>query len=278
MVVVDSLRPVPGALRRNPVLLVPTFAIALLNLPWLLVQPVDPVVSSGLSMGQWGLLVFVFPFFQGGLLGMADEGLAGTTGLGTFIEWGRRFYLSLLVGYILLISGSIAVGVGAGVGSFVMVAAFFGGGRGVGPAVLVGVGLLLVAVLLAFLTVVFFVQFYAQAVALEDRGAVDGFKRSAGLVRRNLLPAFGYSVVVGFVSGPVGLGYGAASLLLSPRSLLALDLPTFSPAGVALVALVLTVVATVLGSFFWVYSVAFYRAIQPPDGDDSPTAVGRELG
>jgi len=165
------------------------------------VQSTSPVLASAISLVTFGVMILVLPFFQGGLLGMADEAIAGEARLGTLVAVGKANYVPLLLGYfvllavnmifgflafmgaiIVIIGGSIA-GMGGGVGTGM------GGGAGTGvdapvvgfdPTLLAVVGVVAVGLVLAYLLVTFFVQFYAHAVVLDGSELVDGFRRARG--------------------------------------------------------------------------------------------------
>jgi hypothetical protein len=269
MAVMKALRQVPGALGRNPVIFVVLGAFGLLQAPQLLAQTVNPLLASVVSLGLSAVLVFLVPFVQAGLIEMADEALDGQTDLGTFLQAGREYYLSVLVAYLAIVAMSFALGVVGFVGSlFGGVAAMVGGP---GIVVLVVVGLVLAAVALVYLVVVFFVQFYGQEIVLDGVGAVDGLKASAGLVRRNLAPAAGYTVVVMAVSGAMGAAAALVSFLLrpdSPTTVSATEAPatveaaTLSPAAAVGLAVVYAVGSALVGGFLLTFSVAFYRELR----------------
>lgn len=262
MAVLRALGQTPGALRRNPVLVVPVLAIALFQVPQLLLQAVAPLVASVVSLALSLGFVFVMPFFQAGLVGMADEALAGQTSLNTFLEEGRSNYVSILAAYLGVVAVNFALGI------VVFPAAVFGGfavfsdaAGGVGAAVLLVLGLVVAFVAVAYLLFVFFVQFYGQAIVLDDLGAVDGIKRSASVVRHNLASTLGYSVLAGALGGIAGVVFGGVSLLASPQSQALFALPYPAWAGAVGGSVVVVLLASLFGAFFSVYSVAFYRSI-----------------
>ena len=263
MAVLNALRRTPGALQRNPVLFVPVLVIVLFQVPQLVLQTIDPLLASVVSLGFSLVFIVVIPFFQGGIVGMADEALDGRTSLDSFLREGKSNYVSLLVAYLLLLAVNFAIGI---VGFLV---ALFGGvalladGGGPNPTALVIIGVIVALLVLAYLVVVFFVQFYGQAIVIDDLGAVDGFRHSYTAVRRNLASTLGYSVLVGVLGGLAGGVFAVASMLVSPRSTAVLPLPQLSVAGTAGVALLLVVLGALFGGFFGVYSVAFYRTIDP---------------
>lgn len=263
MAVLNALRRTPGALRRNPVLFVPVLLALLFQIPQFALQAVDPVLGSVVSVVFSLVFVVFMPFFQGGVIGMADESLDGYTSMGTFLDDGKANYVSLLVAYLALMAVNFVLGmVGFAVAVFGGVVVLESGGlASANLAALAVLGAVVALVFLLYLLVVFFVQFYGQAIVLEGRGAVSGLKRSVSVVRHNLVSTLGYSVLGVVVGGLAGVVFGAASILLSPRSTALFDLPAPSIPTVLGVGVVLVVGGAVFGAFFGVFSVAFYREL-----------------
>jgi hypothetical protein len=273
MAVFAALRRSPGAVVRNPVLLVPVLAVVLVQLPTVLLQSVNPILASVASLVVSLLFVAAVPFVQAGLLAMADESLDGSTSLATFVDSGKRHYVPVLVAYLAI----MAVNAGIGMAGFVIAlaggAAILGAGAaGSSLPVVAAVGLLLALVALGYLTVVFLVQFYGQAIVLEDRGAVDGLTRSVAVVRANLAGSVGYAVVAGVLGGAVGVVAGVGSALTSvgrttpPGDEEAVPpilglLPELSLPVVVAVGVVAVGLLTLVGGVLTVFSVAFYREI-----------------
>jgi len=261
MALLKALRQTPSALQRNPRLFVPVLVILLFQIPQFGLQAINPLVASVVSLVLSLVFIFIMPFFQAGIVGMADEALDGQTSLESFVREGKSNYVSILVVSLLLVAVNFALGF---VAFFV---AIFGGFAaysdtgGVGIGVLVIVGLIVALVALAYLLVIFFLQFYSQAIVIDDLGAVDGVKHSISVVRRNLVSTLGYSVFVGILGGVAGGVFGIGSLLTSPQSSSVLALPEIPIAGVVGVTFLILVCGTLLGGFFGVYSVAFYRTI-----------------
>lgn len=276
MAVLRSLRRAVAGLARNPVVFVVTAALALVQLPQLAAQAIGPAVATVAST-VFGLgFVVVVPFVQGGAIAMADEALDGRTRLRTFVRAGRANYVQLLIGYALLLGVNMAIVVGGLlVGLLGAVVVFVLVPDPTSTVVpLVVLALIGLVVLLAYLAVAFVVQFYGQAIVLDDLPAVDGFKRSVRLVRDNPVPVVGYTLLAGSVGGLYGLVVGALSILLSTRPDAGLDVPQLTLAGQVGAALGVVVVTTLLGAVLLVYSVAFYRAIRPgPTPGDRPTRL-----
>jgi hypothetical protein len=141
-------------------------------------------------------------------------------------------------------------------------------GVGVDPTLLAVVAVVIGGLLLAYLLVVFAVQFYAHAIVLDGAELVEGFRRSAGLVRSNLLSVAGYTLVL--LAGSVAFGTLAAvaSVVFGPQSAGVSGTPFAGLAGVEPTLPVLAVVAvgyllltSAFTAFYATYSVAFYEDI-----------------
>ncbi|WP_049909471.1 DUF7847 domain-containing protein [Halorubrum saccharovorum] len=295
MAALQSLRPAVSGVVRNPILVLVTALYGLFQLPNLLVQSAGPLLASAISLVTFGVMVLVLPFFQGGLLGMADEAVAGTTRLGTLVAVGKANYVPLLLGYFALLAVNMVFGFLAFTGAIVVVIggsiAGMNGGTGGGmggagtgvdapafgfdPTLLVVVAVVAVGLVLVYLLITFFLQFYAHAVVLDDTELVDGFRRSAGLVRSNFLSVFGYTVVLTIGGVLVGVLAAAGSLVFGPQQpagspfaeVVSID-PT--PAIVAAVAIGYVLLTGIAGAFYATYSVAFYREISGGAGGDAP--------
>jgi hypothetical protein len=286
MAALQSLRPAASGVVRNPILVLITALYGLFQLPNLLVESTSPVLASVISLVTFGVMILVLPFFQGGLLGMADEAVAGKTRLGTLLAVGKANYVPLLLGYFVLLAVNMVFGFIVFMGVIIVViggsVAGMDGGTGGGmggagtgvdapalgfdPTLLAVVGIVAVGLVLVYLLVTFFIQFYAHAVVLDDTELVDGFRRSAGLVRSNLLSVFGYTVLLTTGGVLVGVLAAVGSLVFGPQQpagspfaeIVSIE-PT--PAVVAAIALGYVLLTGVAGAFYATYSVAFYRRI-----------------
>lgn len=263
MAVLNALRRTPGAIGRNPVLLVPVVLLMLTQLPPLLLQSVNPLLSSIVSMVLSLVLIVVIPFFQGGTIAMADESLDGRTKLQTFVDAGKSNYLSILGAYLILLAVYFVLGI---IGFIFMVVGFAsvlgaGGLESASMAALVVIGILVAAAILVYLVAVFFLQFYGQAIVLEGEGAIGGLKRSASVVRNHLVSTLGYTVLCMVFGGLLGVVFAVASLVLSPQPTTFAAMPDPSLTVVSVAALVMFIVGTVFSVFFLVFSVSFYRSL-----------------
>lgn len=270
MAVLSALRRTPGALQRNPVLFVPVLVIVLFQVPQLVLQSINPLLASVVSLGLSLVFILVLPFFQAGIIGMADEALDERTSLKSFIREGKDNYVSVLVAYLVLVAVNFAIGFAVFITAIPIGFAVFSDlGGGVGIAVLVIAGLIALIIGLAYLLFIFFIQFYGQAIVIDNLGAVDGLKHSYAVVRRNLVSTLGYSVLVGVLGGLAGGVFAIASMLVSPQSTTILPLPQLSVVGTVGVALLIGVFGALFGGFFGVYSVVFYRTIDSGITDGS---------
>ncbi len=280
MAALQALRPAASGVVRNPILVVIAAVFGLSQLPSLLVPTGRPVLASLISLGTTGVLILVLPFLQGGLLGMASEAIAGRTSLGTLIADGKTNYVSLLLAYFVLLAINVVFGVLVFVGAFVGIigGSVAGGGAssagtglvGGGSTVLAVIAIIALGVILVYLLVTLFVQFYAHAIVLDDRDVVAGFRRSVGLVRSNLLSVLGYSVILGVGSMLLGTLAAGGSVLFGPQAQGSagvpspfVDLVSVEPtvAVVGVVAVAYLVLTGVFGAFYATYSVAFYETI-----------------
>ena len=191
------------ALRTTPTLLVA--GGCLVGLPLLSLLDVGPQFEPLLSLAR----ALAVPFVLGGFLGMAVETIRGDgSSLTQFVRAGVANYARLLaasvvflvglLGLVLLVSGvalvPIAVLVIAGSSDIAVAGA------------VLGVLLSSVATFLSVPIALLFVQFFAVAIAAEDRGVTGAFTRSARVVRRNLGNALAFSVLwvvaVGLIPDP----------------------------------------------------------------------------
>lgn len=309
MVVVTALRSAVETLLREPVLFLAGLLVGLVALPQNAAQLAGiPLVPTALQV----LTFFVTPFVVAGLLGMADEARSGDTSLGTLRRMGRERYTALLLGNLLEFALVTALTIALVIVLLLVVAVVVGGSAlaggfdpsAVSPAA-AGIAFLVVALgLLAFLLVVFFVQFFSVAIVVEEAGPVDAFTRSYRVVRENLLATVGYSVVtvvVGVVTtapltGAVlwrtigslealdaGAGAGAGSgMPVAPGAGLGAVGTVFSPVEVAALSAISLLLSTVLATFSKTYAVTFFRAVtsgardgeEQNDGDDTVGALG----
>ena len=270
MAILSPLRQTPGALRRNPHPVVPVFVIVLFQVPQLVLQSISPLLASVVSLGFSLVFIVVMPFFQAGIIGIADEALDGRTSLERFLKEGKANYVSVLVAYLVLVAVNFAIGFAAFIMAIPIGFAVFSDLQGgVGIVVLAIAGLIALIVGLAYLLFIFFIQFYGQAIVIDDLGAVDGLKHSYAIVRGHLVSTLGYSVLVGVLGGLAGGVFAIASMLVSPQSTTVLSLPQLSMIATLGVALLIVVFGALFGGFFGVYSVAFYRTIDTGVTDGS---------
>jgi hypothetical protein len=259
---ISAVRQTVGAVVRNPTLIAVALLLGAIQVPQLLVQSVNStaiVVASGvLSL----LFLLLYPFFFGGIIGMGDEAIEGKTSLGTFVSAGRSNYVSLFGAFLILIGifvlYFIALFIVGVVGGVAVVSV--GAGSTGGAASLAIIGIVLLAVLLYFVLFIF-IQFFGQAIVLDDVGAVDGFKRSIGAVRGHKLSTLGYTLIISLISLIFGAFGALFALFQTSAAGGGLQTP---PLGVIVVALAVFVALTgIVGAFSMTYGVAFYKDIRP---------------
>lgn len=266
---ISALSTTGRALKRNGVLFAVAFAVTLVNIiPSGSSAVLPPMEAAVLSVLLSGVLLFVAPFFIGGLLSMASEAIGGVTRFETFVAGGKENYLQLLGAMLLfaVLFGVFATVVVVGLTTTAIFAVGMNSAGAAGPmggnAGAMGTVALfgLVGGFLMLLPL-FFLQFYAAAVVVSDLGVVDSFKRSAGIVRRNFVSTLGYSVIAGLaglVAGVAGLpvsmtsGYGRFDATTTAA-------PEFGLGFVFAAVLVSVLVSTVVAAFGVVYQVAFYE-------------------
>lgn len=260
MAVIAPLRRVPEVLREQPVLFVPIALFALLQIPQMYIEVLEPTLSLIFSLLFMGVFLFLTPLFYAGIIGMADDATQNRqTSLSRFWSHTKKNYISVLIAYLIV----FAIISGLGIVVFI---AFFIGFFAIGTMVdgLLGLGLVAVTGLVfvvAFIALVLALQFYAHAIVIENEGAIGGLTRSVQVVRSNVTAAIGYGILV-FGSGAV-IG-GIYSVLMQ------FMLPTAATGDSAstpdLVPVLLGTSGTVLltvffGAVFAVYSVGFYKEL-----------------
>lgn len=293
----SSLGRAVSVLRANPSLFVAAFGYSLLA------TVVSSATFLGGDVGVVGQVsnvvvgVLVFPFFLGGIVGMAHEAdRSGGVSLRTLVEHGREHFLSVLAGVVVVGAVTIVVGVVMYIGVILLVVfgvltASAGGAAGlsVPPALLAALAVAGVVAIAVTLLPVFVFQFYPGAVVLDGRGVVGGVKRAVSVLRGNLLSALGFDAVVlavGLVTSSVGYLVVFAALGGGPRALVgqftattaagALSLP---PEVVLAYGAFSLVVGTVTSAFQWtLYAVLYDDLTAGGAGSRGPASRGVDAG
>lgn len=251
-----------GAVVRNPILIVAVSLIAILQAPQLLAQSIASSTAAVASLAISLLFFLFFPFYFGGIIGMGNEAIEGQTNFRTFVSAGKTNYFSIFGAYLLAIVGVILYVIALGIiGGIAGAAILFTTGNASGTALLGIIGFAVVAFLL-YLLPIFFLQFFAQAIVLDDMGAVSGFKRSIGVVRGHKLSTLGYTLIVTLIGGLFGAFGGIFAVLQNPAT--GSGLPTLSLTGSIIAVAIFVVLAGIIGAFSSTYSVAFYKQISSP--------------
>ena len=257
MAAINSLTKVPGLLGSNPVLIVPIVALYLLSSIQAVSQSVFPIAGALLGIVVSGVLFFATPLFHGGTIGMTNEAATtGRTSLGSFISYGKQYYLSVLGAYLGFLAILIALFIAGGIAAAIVAVSYFAV-ESVAIFVVGGlVGLVFVGL---YIGLSLALQFYAHAIVIEEYGAVDSLKRSVAVVRQNLSSVVGYFAIL-IAGGVAVLVVYSGVLWLSPVDIFAE--PGSVSLGVALLeTLLMVVILAPLGAVYLVYSVLFYRTL-----------------
>ena len=261
MVIIKSLRRAIGHLTDYPVLFVPFAAYAVLQIPQLFLEMLDPIVGAVASLGFSLVLLFITPAVYAGALGMVNDADRGRpTSLDRFVGHAKTYYLSVLGAYLFVTAVTIGFAILIAIAAIAVFAILFAGGAGP-AAMLVGGGAVLLLVL-AMLIVLFALHFCAHAIVVEDVGAVSGLSRSVEVVRSNLLPVGLYAVLSTIAGAVVGGLYSLLILLAFPTATepgQPAPAPDLVPALVASVGSV--VFLTLFGALFAAFTVVFYREL-----------------
>lgn len=275
MAVFTAFRKVPTAIRRNPVLVGLFGVLGLLQTPPVIAQAISPIVTLAVSLAFMVVSLFVAPFVHAGVIGVVDESLTGRTRLRTFLDAGKRNYVSILGAYLLLVAAFAAFGILTVVG-VVMAGVSVGvtGATGSGGIlVLLGV---LALVGLAFAALVLFTQFYGQEIVLNDASAIGGLKGSVSLVRDNFVSVLGYSVLIAVVGSVLGILVSIPSAVLQQTaqpSDVGAAMPQLPLAAVLGIAVVYVISTVIFGTLFGVYAVAFYNELRGRAAPSDATTV-----
>jgi hypothetical protein len=279
---VSALRTTGSALARNPVVFVGTFLLAIVQtlaqVPQFAAQTLaNPGVSVLISLLTPIVVFLLTPFLLAGVLGMAAEAVDGGTSLGTFVGVGKARYVALLLATLLYTVLSVVIAIVLVIAIAVVVLVFgvtTGGGGDPSLAIAAVIALVVLALVVGFLLFVFFLQFYAVAVVVDEADVTGSFRRSYRVVRRNLLSTLGYNVLSALVSLLVALPFLAvvagvvvltgsvpsAPPTTTPAEATNLD---FSPLVIAAGAVGFVLVQLLTSAITRTYSVAFYRDRRP---------------
>ena len=279
MAAINSLTKVPGVLASNPVLFVPLVVLYLLTSIQTVSQSVFPIVGALVSLVVSGVLLFATPLFHGGTIGMTNEAAtSGRTSLGSFLTYGKQYYLSVLGAYLLFLAIMIALFVAGGIVGAIIAVGYFAVESVAVLAVGAVVGLVFVAL---YIGLSMALQFYAHAIVIEEYGAVDSLTRSVAVVRQNLRSVVGYFGIL-LAGGTVIIAVYGGLLWASPVDFFAE--PGSVSLSIAVVeALVTIVVLAPLGAVYLVYSVLFYRSllgeapVQHRSAESTDAAVERSI-
>lgn len=259
MGVIGSLSTGLGVLKRNPVIWILVFAYSLASAGLAGLQVVDPV----LVLAGYAVLLFVVPFYLGGIIGTIAEGLRDSATVGGFFSAGTSNYLSIFGGSIVL--GIITFVLYFVVGIVGLILAIFVLGFGsMADVTSAAIAVLAVGGLIALLVVLlpwFFLQFFPAAVVVDDLGLVDSFKRSGGLVKGNLVSVVGFDLLAFLISlvAQIPTVYMAALSAEDPESLENAGQSALSALSTTELGIYLAM-TVVLGTIVTAITQAFYVA------------------
>ncbi|WP_396613064.1 hypothetical protein ACH9L7_07315 [Haloferax sp. S1W] len=276
MAAISSLKTALHGLKRNPVLFLGGLAVGLVTLPQLATQLAQvPILPQGMQL----VTFFVMPFVAAGLYGMADEALADGTGrteFSTLTGVGREKYVPLLLAKIVELGIVIPFII---IFIFIAAAGVFTLGFGAvatGSDLALGGGVLAIflgvaVVTLLFILVMFFIQFFPVAIVVNDAGAIASFKQSYRLVRSNIVPTLGYSVIRLVTSLLVSLPVSGYILFRSFQNIQRLQETggtpgamqagaSFSIPEIATISVISVATQMLLTTFLFTYAVAFFEA------------------
>ncbi|MCU4798983.1 hypothetical protein OB920_01155 [Halobacteria archaeon HArc-gm2] len=198
MGVIGSLSTGIGTLKRNPVIWAFVLAYSLAGAGLAALQLIDPL----LVFASYAVLLFVVPFYIGGIVGTIEEGLHGSATVGQFFSAGTSNYLSIFGGTVVL--GIVSFFLYFVVGIVGLILSIFVLGFGsMADVTSAAVAVLVVGVLASMLVVLlpwFVLQFFPAAVVVDDLGLVDSFKRSGSIVKGNFLSVVGFDLLAFLIS------------------------------------------------------------------------------
>lgn len=185
-----------------------------------------------------------------------EAATSGQTSLGSFVSYGKQYYLSVLGAYLLFLAIMIALFVAGGIVVAIIAVGYFAVESLAVLAVGAVVGLLVAAL---YLGLSMALQFYAHAIVIEEYNAVDSLTRSVAVVRQNLRSVIGYFGILLAGGALIFIVYGGL-LWVSPVDIFAR--PGSVSLSVAIIEALLTlVVLAPVGAVYLVYSVLFYRSL-----------------
>ncbi|AFZ74823.1 DUF7847 domain-containing protein [Natronobacterium gregoryi] len=260
MSAIGSVSTAASVLRRNPtILLVGVLFVALSEVTILL----DVYVGPMAQLLAYPLSFLVTPFLLGGIITLIDEGLDGSTQLGSFVRGGKENYVSMLGATVLF--GLIVIGASV-VSGILLVIVGVGTAAGGGGALGIGIGVVFLSVSMTLLMM--FLQFYDAAIVVSDAQAIESIPHSVRLVWNNFISVVGFSIVF-FVSQLIGQGPGIALFLSAVEVTETGETVIASESTLYLSIAVTIVLGTVMLAYAYTYFITYYRSILE---DESPSS------
>jgi hypothetical protein len=274
---ISIIRKSVKALVGSPVLLVAGFAVGVLSLSALANYGRFGEVAKAIAYDYSLLLLplIIMPFFTGGALGYAAEARKnGSSSLSTFINSGVKNYVRMLIAAIIAFIAFYIFMTGS------TMFLFFGGD----PFIASMLGSLTLA--LTFLCLMA-IEFYDVSIIAEGSGVIAAFRNSIGFVKRNLLSATGFFLIVLFLKlllqMPLSFGLAGAmmanqtyydamigasnvtaanSTALDMASLLSMEPVTLGVGGLLAVGIFQAILQGFVFAFLALYKTEFYLAVK----------------
>ncbi|MEE8167297.1 MAG: hypothetical protein V3T58_00290 [Candidatus Hydrothermarchaeales archaeon] len=194
--VLDSLKRSLSIVKENPPILAVSFVYALISTPIAILPRLFPKMVLSLPifllLAVILFMIFIAPFFTGGLYGMAIEAIERPINLSTFIKEGKRNYVSLFIAFFLFFVLIFGLQIGLMMGSF-FAAGILKDIIPLSRAVLAFITVLFTIVILPIL--MFFLQFFDIGIVANHYGAIETFRKSFGFARARLLTVFWYTIL-----------------------------------------------------------------------------------
>jgi hypothetical protein len=264
---VSALSTSIGTLRRHPAIVGVLFGFSLVSTLLSATQIVSPLLGS-LSVG---LVYLGLPFVMAGLLAYIADALDGTPSFDTFLAAGKRHYVGLLVGGLIVVVATFIVYLVVGLLFVVGAVTVFSAGAGsFGPVTLAALAVLGLLAFLLVMIPLFLTQFYPAGVVIDGDGIADGFRRSLRLVRSEFRSILGFDLLTFAVSliAQIPVAYLLYRAFDSMLGMAPAEMETFtifdalSTTEIGLFFGLQLLTSTVVGSVLYTYYVAYYDELR----------------
>ncbi|WP_330633047.1 DUF7847 domain-containing protein [Halocatena halophila] len=253
MVVIDAFTESIDAVRNNPILVAVPILLVLAMIPFGIVAAIGQIIFFIFSFFWMLLNIAFFTYAIGGLLGMCNEALDGSTSLSTFLDEGKANFVDVfviaLVSWVVLFAISVMAQL---FGSIALLGTLDSGSSESFVTFIMSMILAYWFIVGLYMIFGFIFQFVYAATVVDDSSVGSSFSRSYRVVKNNILSTIGYDIVGGIVYFVSMIGTVlVVSLVMSqvdPSPLLALF-------AFLVTLLIAAVVVPVLSTFH----IAFYR-------------------